>query len=338
MASVILLWAVAFAPAHSQNVSTTTAPTEVAFVAVGDIRLNGPVGEIIAGQGPAAPTELVKSLLEGDVVFGNLECAITSRGTKTPKTWNFRAPAKTLAAIQKGGFSVVNLANNHVWDYGRVGFEDTLAALKKRNIPYVGGGKDLAEAERPLVFDFDDFTLGLIGFTSTFPQEAWAKKRKPGVNYSDFDRLSEVVARAKKRVDVLVVSFHGGTELADDENDIQKAFAHVAVDAGADFVIGHHPHLLQPVEVYKDKPILYSIGNFLFVSPDPKTKYTVVAKATVAKDGVKRIDFSPVDTDGGQPRPAGPEGEALVKTMLDRKGALTQFPDRFRVLSASLEK
>jgi poly-gamma-glutamate synthesis protein (capsule biosynthesis protein) len=182
-----------------------------------------------------------------------------------------------------------------------------------------------------LVFEFDGFTLGIVGFTSTFPQEAWAKKHKPGVNYSDFNTLAETVAREKKKVDILVVSFHGGTERADDENDIQKAFAHVAVDAGADLILGHHPHVIQPLEVYKDKPILYSLGNFLFVSPDPKTKYTVVARAAITKEGVKRIDFTPVDTDGGRPFPVGGEGEAYVRAALDRKGALTQFPDRFRV-------
>ncbi len=336
MAPLALLLAL-FAPAAgAQKPSTatvavdTTSPS-IVLTAVGDIRLNGPVGELIAARGPAFPSAKVRDLLTGDIVFGNLECSITKRGSKTPKTWNFRAPPANLAAIKKAGFTVLNLANNHVWDFGREGFEDTLAALAERGIPYVGGGKDLAEAQKLKIYRFDGFTVGLIGFTSTFPKEGWAARRKPGVNYSDFDRLSRVVADAKSRVDVLVVSFHGGTELAEDENEIQKAFAHVVIDAGADFVIGHHPHVVQAVEVYKGKPVLYSIGNFLFVSPHEQTRYTVVVKARIGRDGVERVDFVPVDTDGGQPRPAGAEGEAWVRAALDRKGALTQYPERFRV-------
>ncbi len=331
----LALCALLLGGASAQQASTQAAVSStITFTAVGDIRLNGPVGELIAAHGAAYPAAKVKELLDGDVVFGNLECAITQRGGKTPKKFNFRAPPRNLALIQDAGFTVVNIANNHVWDFGRDGFEDTLAALKKRRIPYIGGGKDLAEADRVTVYDLDGWKLGLIGFTSTFPQEGWAKRRKPGVNYSDFDRLAADVAAAKKKVDVLVVSFHGGTELAEQENDIQKAFAHVAVDNGADLILGHHPHVLQPVEVYKDKPILYSLGNFFFVSPSTGTNYTVIAKAEIGKDGVHRVDFTPIDTDGGQPFPAGPEGIALARAALDRKGALTQFPDRFRIVEA----
>ena len=310
----------------------STAAPRVTLSAVGDIRLNGPVGDIIRRSGMKAPSIGVKDLLEADIVFGNLETSVTDRGEKTPKTWNFRAPSKNLKALQEAGFTLLNIANNHVWDYGEQGFTDTLAALKKYDFPYIGGGKNLEDVDTPRVIEAGGLRVGFLGFTSTFPKEAWAKKKKPGVNYSDFERFPGAIAAAKRRCDVLVVSFHGGTEIAEYPNQIQKDFAHLAVSAGADLVLGHHPHVLQPVEVYKDKPILYSLGNFFFVSPSTATRTTVIVKAELTPQGVTRLDFVPVDTNWGSPKAADPDGAKTAFAALDRLGALTEHPERFRMV------
>jgi len=139
--------------------------------------------------------------------------------------------------------------------------------------------------------------------------------------------MADIVQRAKARCDVLVVSFHGGTELAEDANEIQKAVARAAIDAGADLFLGHHPHVLQPVEIYKGKPIVYSLGNFLFVSPHEETRPEVVARATLAKDGVRRLELIPLDGNWGRPKPASPEIAAIARASLDRLGALEARPD-----------
>lgn len=316
-------------PAFSQQASS--AAPAVTLAAVGDIRLSGPVGDIIKKSGIKAPAAEVKHLLAGDIVFGNLETAMTDRGDKTVKKFNFRSPRKNLAMLKDAGFTILNIANNHVWDYGQEGFEDTLAALRKYEFPYIGGGKDLEEAEATQVVEINGLKIGFLGFTSTFPQEGWAKKNKPGVNYAKFEKVADVVAAGKKECDVLVVSFHGGTEIAEYPNDIQKSFAHAAVSAGADLVLGHHPHVLQPVEVYQGRPILYSLGNFFFVSPSTATKATAIAKVQLTNAGVSLIEFVPVDTNAGTPVPAGPERAHEVFEKLDRLGALTQNPRRFRV-------
>src|SRR5205823_5472862 len=120
------------------------------------------------------------------------------------------------------------------------------------------------------------------------------------------------------------------TEIAEYPNDIQKSFAHAAVSAGADLVLGHHPHVLQPVEIYQDKPILYSLGNFFFVSPSTATKATVIAKIELGEKGVSRIEFQPIDTNAGTPI-AAPSKAQEVFEKLDRLGALTQYPQRLQV-------
>jgi poly-gamma-glutamate synthesis protein (capsule biosynthesis protein) len=313
-------------------VSVSSEPAMVAtLTAVGDIRLDGPVGRIIARDGTAAPTAAVRDRLQADIVFGNLECPVTQGGVRAlGKTWTFRAPARNLEALKAMGFNLVNIANNHVMDYGPGGFRDTMAALEAAGLPFIGGGKDRAEAEQLRVVTVRGLRVGLLGFTSTFPESAWAGPRKPGVAYSDQDRAGGIVRQARSRCDVLVVSFHGGTELADEPNDVQKAFAHLAIDSGADVFIGHHPHVIQPMELYQGKPILYSLGNFLFVSPTPATRLTVAARVRLSAKGVEGVDFFPVDTNWGRPIPATASQREELRRALDRYGALSAQPQRFQ--------
>ena len=320
--------AAAQTPAPAVAVSTpAAAAVEVVLSAVGDIRLDGPIAAIAKASGDDAPAGAVKALLAADIEFANLETPVTARGEKTPKTWNFRARPRYLRIVKAAGFTVLNIANNHVWDYGRDGFLDTLRSLEKGGWRYVGGGRDRAAAEKVRLFKFDGLTVGILGMTSTHPEQAWAGKNKPGVAYSDYSRIAGIVGRAKQDCDVLIVSFHGGTELADDPNEIQKAVAHAAVDAGADLFLGHHPHVLQPVEIYKGKPILYSLGNFLFVSPTPTTRPSVIVRARLVKDGVRSLELIPIDTNWGRPKPAGPEIVAAARAALNRMGALDARPD-----------
>lgn len=321
LVALLLLVPLAFAQGSTATVTLT---------AVGDISLDGPVGRLIERHGPERALAGVKDLLAADIVLGNLECAITTRGEKAPKTWNFRAPPRRLAALKAGGFTAFTMANNHSMDYGRTGILDSLKHVRAAGFEVFGAGKDRSDAERLTVIEKNGLKVGLLGFTSTFPKEAWAKPGRPGVAYSDFARFPAVIREAREAVDALVVSFHGGTELAEEPNQIQLDFGRLAVEAGADLVLAHHPHVLQAVEVYKDKPILYSLGNFLFVSPTPTTRPTVIVRAVLEKGGVRELEFVPVDGNWGTPKPAGPELAAAVRAALDGRGALTAHPERLK--------
>lgn len=312
--------------------SLAFAQTGVVVNAVGDIRLDGRIDGIVDRQGLQAPFGDVAEWLDsGDLLFGNLECPVTQLGEKTTKDWNFRAHPRSLRILAAAGFDALNLANNHAFDYGREGLVDTITNLREAGFEVVGAGKDLAEAEGARVFDVNGRRVGIMGFTSTRPEEAWATNSRAGVAFSDQERLAGVVAAARKDVDALVVSFHGGVELAELPNDVQKAFARAAIDAGADAVVGHHPHKLQPVELYKGKPILYSVGNFLFVSPSTGTTLTVIAQLHLRERGDVRVEFLPVDINRGRLRPAAPSDAQRIFDTLDRFGALTQNPARLRV-------
>ncbi|HAM36023.1 MAG TPA: capsular biosynthesis protein [Elusimicrobia bacterium] len=318
--------------AAEAEVAPSSAP--VILTAVGDIRLDGPVGWIMAERGPRAPFSALGKELDADILFGNLECPLSKRGRKTEgKTWTFRALPRSLTALKAAGFNLVNIANNHVMDYGPDAFEDTLKALREHDLPFIGGGRNRDEAEDLRLITVRGLRVGFLGFTSTFPEKAWATARRPGVAYSDFARVGAVISQARARCDVLVVSFHGGTELAEEPNDIQKAFCRLAVASGADLVLGHHPHVIQPLELIQGKPVLHSLGNFLFVSPNPATRPTIMARIALSGQGVKSIDFVPLDTNWGRPAPASAENRQLLMTALDRYGVLTAQPDRFRVLA-----
>ncbi len=316
--------------------SAAARAEEVTLVATGDIRLDGPHGAVIRLLGPEVPTRRVRSWLSGDIVFGNLETAVTRRGEKAEKKWNFRCPEESLAALSAAGYTVLNLANNHVMDYGPTGLGDTLAALSRRGFLHMGAGKDLAAARKPVFVSAGGLRIGFLGLTSTVPEFMWAKAHKPGTAYSDFDRFPLWIAQARKECDLLVVSFHGGTEKMEAPQPIQRAFGRAAVDAGADLVLGHHPHVLQAVELYKGKPILHSLGNFLFVSPAPATRWSAIARIRLSREGVRRIEFLPVAT-WPPLRPAGAKGRQAVLKALDGDGALSSHPDLFSVVNPEAE-
>lgn len=299
----------------------------VTLVVVGDIRLDGPVGAIASSEGESAPVALVKDSLEGDFLLGNLEQPLTRRGTPATKKFTFRAPPERAGVLKACGFTALGLANNHVMDFGPDGLADTLAALDKAGLPHMGAGADVAQARRPFYFERNGLKVGLLALTSTFPEENWAGRKKPGTAFSDLSKVEGWVREAKKACDVLVVSFHGGTELATVPNEIQRAFARAAAAGGADAVIGHHPHVVHAAEIIGKTVVVHSVGNFLFESPTAGTEKSLIARLTLSKDGVTRAELVPIDTDGGRPKPATAAQKEEIRALLDALGALTARPD-----------
>lgn len=315
--------------------AASTAPAAEATVTVavvGDIRLDGPVGAIARAEGDAAPVALVREALEADILLGNLEQPLTARGAPAAKKFTFRAPPERAKVLAACGFDVVGLANNHVMDFGPEGLSDTLAALDKGRLPHLGAGKDAAAARRPLVLERNGLKVGFLALTSTFPEENWARRDRPGVAFSNLAKVEGWVREAKAACDVLVVSFHGGTELATEPNEVQRAFARAAAAGGADAVIGHHPHVVHAAEVLGKTVVVHSVGNFLFESPTPGTEKSLIARLTLTRAGVVRAELTPIDTEGGRPKPATAAQREEVRALLDALGALTARPDLLTLL------
>lgn len=274
------------------------AAPEFRVAAVGDIMLGGTAAPELQKFGYDYPFEQVRSVLkQAQIVFGNLEGPLTDGGEPMQdKKYVFQSPPDQVApALARAGFNVVSLANNHSMDYGFQGLEDTRAALEKNGIQPVGAGKNLAQARAPVYMKAGGATVAFLAYSLTFPEEFWAAPDKPGTAFGHEDTVRADVAAARKKADAVIVSFHWGQEGKTELRDYQVQLAHAAIEAGAAAVLGHHPHVLQAVEHYKDGVILYSLGNFTFGSYSKDATRSAIALLTFRDGRVRELRLTPID-------------------------------------------
>ena len=203
-------------------------------------------------------------LRNADLTFGNLEGPISKNGTKMGSIYSFEADPQSVEGLLYSGFDVLSVANNHIWDYGAEAFGDTLKILKDNGISYIGGGSSYDEAHQPVVREIKGTKIAYLGYTNLLPQSLGLKSSKPAVAFPDEDQIILDIQKAKALANIVIVSFHWGEEYETHHNSFQENLAHTAIDAGADLIVGHHPHVVQEVEKYNGGYIAYSLGNFVF--------------------------------------------------------------------------
>ncbi|MDP2629663.1 MAG: CapA family protein [Candidatus Harrisonbacteria bacterium] len=272
-------------------------PNQHTVLFVGDIMLDRAVREKIeANQDPLFPfLHVSDELSQADVVFGNLEGPITAGGTKSGSEYSFRfEPVGTLNALLFGGFDVLSLANNHIFDYGQVGMLDTFENLEKAGIQYLGAGSNHTQANDARITFFEDGTgIAWLGYTNLYPKTLEATATAPGISDSTLENIVKKIEelKADETIHLIVVSYHWGEEYEKKANKVQQDIAHALVDAGADLVIGHHPHVVQKVEKYKDAYIAYSLGNFVFdQSFSKETMEGLMLKAIIEDQKIVKIE------------------------------------------------
>ncbi|WLR51689.1 CapA family protein [Bacillus tianshenii] len=244
-------------------------PITIAFT--GDVLFAGSIKNAINQHGVNYPFVYVKQEVESaDIAMLNLETAITASNDKYPKIYNFKAAPHVLGGIKQSGFDLVSLANNHAMDYREKGLTDTMNHLKAYKLPYVGAGKNKLEAYTPKRFIVNGKTISIFGFSHVLPSVSWyVQANKPGIASGyQLDRMEYLIRKEKKDYgsDYVFVNIHWGQEKNPNPVAYQKTYARKLIEAGADGIVGHHPHVLQGFEYYKGKPIAYSLGNFLFPS------------------------------------------------------------------------
>lgn len=286
----------------------------------GDTIFSGSVASKLAKEGYHYPYEHVHALFSNDdLSVLNLETPVTERGTPAEdKSFVFKAPPKALPSMHKAGVDAVNLANNHTLDQGVEGLLDTLKHLKDSKIHFFGAGKNKQDAYAPLYLERKGIKIALCGFSRVIPQADWAAgKNKPGLAVAyDPAEAVKAVQGARQNADLVIVVAHWGKERTTKLEKHQTSLAHAFVDAGADLIIGGHPHVLQGLEQYKGKWIAYSTGNFIFTkkSTAPDTWDTAVFEAKCTKQGDCQMKLLPFRTEIGQPVPLkGEEGAQLLK-------------------------
>lgn len=245
-------------------------------------------------QGISEP--LITQMLGVDILVANNEFPFTDRGIPTEgKTYTFRADTKAAAYLHDMGVDVAVLANNHIYDFGEVGLLDTLETLENAGIPKVGAGRNLEEASAPLYFIVNDMKIAVVAATQIErldnPDTKGATENSPGVfRCLNPDRLCETVRKAKENSDFVIVYIHWGTENQSDPDWAQLDQAPKIAEAGADLIIGDHPHCLQGITYFGETPVIYSMGNFWFNS---KTMDTGMVQVKIGQEGLESFQFVP---------------------------------------------
>lgn len=274
------------------------------LASVGDVNLGDVPGRQIARFGPAWPWASVGSVLRAaDLAFANLECAVSERGTAQVKTYTFRGrPSSARAAAQIGGLDVVNLANNHAVDFGRLALLDGLRTLRDAGVAAVGAGVDAAAAYRPVVVRRLGLRVAFVGFSEIQPFDFRAGPRSPGTAWAFRERVRAGVRTAHRQADVVVATFHWGVERRTVENAEQRSLARLALASGAQIVVGAHPHVQQPVRrIGRRRLIAYSLGNFVFGAHSSGAASTRILELGLASDGVRSVRSIPAHIVGGRP-------------------------------------
>jgi len=291
----------------------------VHLVAVGDIMLSRNVGQkMVKYSDYQYPYREIYDLLQkADITFGNLETPLIAGPPVHSPSMVFRADPECVSALAWAGFDVLSLANNHIMNKGQTGLDKTLKLLSEEGILGVGAGMNSEEAHRAQVIERKGVKIAFLAYA--YPGNPEASQDRGGAAIMEKDQLKKDLSYAREKADFTIVSMHAGTEYKRYPNQGQIDFARAAIDLGADLVIGHHPHWFQTVERYKDKYIIYSLGNFVFDQMwSEETREGMIASIYLDKAGVQGLEFFPIKIyDYSQPRFVGGAEEERLLSLLD---------------------
>lgn len=311
-------------PTASQPATTApepSGPTTITIAAVGDMIFDRQVAALIAATDGEEPLEEVASQLAGaDITVGNLESPLSTGGTQNAdKDITFRGDPAGAEGLALAGFDFVSLANNHVLDYGSEALQDTIATLDSFGIGHAGAGMNKSEASAPAVAEVDGMTVAFLSFSHILPSGFIATDSRAGLAQGrlNMDEVEAAIRAADAEYDYVLVSFHWGVEYEDNCNGDQVKDAHRAVDAGADMVLSHHPHVIQAVEYYDGALIAYSLGDFVFDHYSRKTGEAFILEADLGPYGVSGATATPVYLDEyGKPEYVTGDAAATILSRL----------------------
>ena len=298
--------------------------------AVGDINLGRRVARerLLQGDTLYSFRLLRDSLARADITFGNLESPITPDSAAAPDSslvrdselTVFLAPALAAVALARAGFDIVSTANNHAWDGGRVAVEETMRQLTRAGVRFVGSGFGRDMAQQPVILERRGWRVAFFAITRAWNPAPYTFYKHAGADWIAWGDSTWIfpairAVRANDRADLIVVSVHGGREYVDEPPKYHTDLLYGLVDAGADVVLAHHPHVLQPVVWYKHKPIVQSLGNFVFLQNDPWTRLSAILEIVVTPDRRVRLQAIPIRV-GPQPTLATGAAADSVRTRL----------------------
>jgi poly-gamma-glutamate synthesis protein (capsule biosynthesis protein) len=271
----------------------------VAFA--GDIYLGGAL-EAIVLKDPSYPFLHIADLCRANDLFcANLEGPLSTRGeVYIEKTFTFRSHPQVVRCLIAGGVNVLSLANNHIMDFGPEALNDTLTILRENGIYVTGAGLNLKEARQPALIEKKGTTIAFLAYNNTFPLEFNATNEQPGTAPGYEYYIRQDVKKARSQADLVIVSFHWSAELQKEHKPYQSTLAKLAIDAGAHLVVGHHPHVIQGVEIYKHGLIVYSLGNFVFASYSKNVQDALLLQVQFTPSALHTATFYPLNINNYQ--------------------------------------
>jgi len=306
-----------------------TSTAQWSLAAAGDVNLGGDVVPILQSNGFAYPWSLVQDILKSSTLaFANLECAISYRGEQVPgKAFTFRGPPDGLPPMRDAGVDVVSQANNHARDFGATALVDSLGYLDTYGIAHCGAGADFNSAHAPAYLSANGLRVAFLAYNDIGYDgfSGWpAGPGYPGIaDASNTGQIASDIASAKSNADLVVVSFHWGTERKYTPDPRQVDLARLSIDCGADLVLGHHPHVAQGFAFYRGKLIAYSMGNFVFSPGSAEGHYTILTRLALDSRGFRSATVYPVYISNGRPQlMGGSEGQSLLGRVAGLSNAL----------------
>ncbi len=266
----------------------------------GDMMIGNRILPVINRFGALYPYKNVIGLIkESNISFCNLEAPFldSDKPPKFEKKYSFKVPEKYINLLTESGIDIVSLANNHIMDFNDEGLVSTIEILDKNSIYHCGAGINIEEANKPVIIEKQGFKIAFLGYSMTFPKEFYAGKNKPGTAYPYILRFKKSLKELSSISDFIIVSIHWGAEGEKFPKQYQKNFAHFAINSGANIVIGHHPHVIQGIEIYKNGLIFYSLGNFIFGSYGEHAKEGILVKTEILEKKIKNAQIIPINVD-----------------------------------------
>ncbi|HEY3373947.1 MAG TPA: CapA family protein [Candidatus Aquicultor sp.] len=318
--------------------ANTTAPSlPLTLCAVGDISFMRK--DVRYNKAHAFPHSAVTRLLQNaDLTFGNLESALSTRGTPIPgKKYTFCGGPQHARLLKAVGFDVLSTANNHSKDYGAVALLDTLKMLKDNQLISAGSGQSIADAYRPVFLTLKGTRVAFLAFSNVMPPGFGVTASSCGVaSIRDSRRVAAAFHEARRSADVVVISIHWGKELSTTPSRDQINAAHKLIDQGADIILGHHPHVVQGIEIYKGKMVAYSLGNFIFSPGNSLGRQSMLLIMQLSDGKLRSASVYPIYIEGVRPaRIGGSRGCSLLRGIALRSQSF-KTPCAINTVSAEL--
>ncbi len=276
----------------------------IIITATGDIMLGRGVGSRLNNYGIEHAYKNLKGEFDrGDILFGNLENPISNRGRKLPgKGISLRADPSMIQVLTNSGFDIVSLANNHILDYDSEALLDTFKILNEKNIGYVGAGENIDEARKPYIFRIKNKTIAFLAYdefahyyySNSYKRRFEATETLSGTAPMNKEIILEDVKNIRDKVDIILVSLHWGIEDTNYTSKEQRSLAHLLIDNGVDGILGHHPHVIQAIEIYENKPIIYSMGNYIFDQNHENNKQGMIISLIIHNGKIRSVEALPI--------------------------------------------